>query len=103
MKEHTGLTTSTFLSEEGQKIFYRNWKPDEAPKAVVVIVHGLNSHSAYYQWVAEQLNTQRYEVYAIDLPGRGNSEGERYYIADYKALIADIDQLVSIARIFAGT
>ncbi|MBO9611418.1 MAG: alpha/beta hydrolase [Dyadobacter sp.] len=40
---------------------------------MVVIVHGFNSHSGYYQWVAEQLTSNGYETYAIDLRGRGNS------------------------------
>lgn len=68
MSQATTLETSTFLTQNGQKIFYRNWKPATTPKAVVVIVHGLNSHSGYYQSFAEQLNGNGFEVYGIDLP-----------------------------------
>ena len=91
-------TTATFISKNGQKIFYRNWKPSIAPKAIMVLVHGLNSHSGYYQSFAEQLSNNGFIVYAIDLVGRGNSEGERYYISDYQAVVEDIDQLVNIAQ-----
>lgn len=88
----------TFPVAEGQKVFYRNWKTTLPPKAVVVIVPGFNSHSGYYQWVAEQLTSNRFATYAIDLRGRGNSDGERFYIADNNEIVSDIDQLVSIAK-----
>ena len=39
----------------GLKIHVRSWRPDGAARAVVVICHGVNSHSGYYGWVAEQL------------------------------------------------
>src|SRR4051794_34767557 len=90
--------THTFEVSNGQKAFYRNWKTDDSPKAVVVIVHGFNSHSGYYQWTAEQLTAKNFETYAIDLRGRGKSDGERFYIADNNEIVSDIDQLVSIAK-----
>ncbi|MEJ0106428.1 MAG: alpha/beta fold hydrolase [Bacteroidota bacterium] len=90
--------TDNFVAADGLNIFYRNWKTIDSPKAVVVIVHGFNSHSGYYQWTAEQLTANGFESYAIDLPGRGNSDGERYYIADNNEIVTDIDQLVSIAK-----
>ena len=91
-------TISTFRNNTGQNIFYRNWKIEDKSKGIVLIVHGLNSHSGYYQNFAAQLNENDYEVYAIDLRGRGLSEGERYYIPDYEDIVADIDQLVSIVK-----
>jgi alpha-beta hydrolase superfamily lysophospholipase len=90
-------TTSTFSNNKGQHIFYRNWRNGE-PKGIVFIVHGLNSHSGYYQSFAMQLNENYFEVYAIDLPGRGKSDGERYYIGDYKDVVADIDHLLNIVK-----
>ncbi len=62
----------------GLKILARSWRPDGRPKAVVVIVHGFNSHSGHYFWVADQLVAAGLAVYALDLRGRGLSDGERY-------------------------
>lgn len=90
-------TTATFPSHNGQTIFYRSWQIT-SPKASIVLVHGLNSHGGYYQSFAEQLNNTGFEVYAIDLVGRGNSDGERYYIPDFHAVVDDIDKLVNIAK-----
>ena len=94
----TQAFANTFEVANHQKVFYRNWKAEGNPKAVVVIVHGFNSHSGYYQWTAEQLSANGYETYAIDLPGRGKSEGERFYIGDYNETVSAIDQLVTIAK-----
>ena len=41
-------------STKGIKIFVRSWNPPLAPKAVVVICHGVNSHGGQYTWVGEQ-------------------------------------------------
>lgn len=91
-------TTATFTSKTGTKIFYRSWKISTPPRAVIVLVHGLNSHTGYYEHFAEQLNNGGFEAYGIDIVGRGNSEGERYYIPDFQSVVADIDQLVTIAQ-----
>ena len=90
--------TSTFDNPKGQKLFFRNWLTGNKPKGIILVVHGLNSHSAYYQNFALELNKNNYEVYAIDLPGRGRSEGEWYYIRDYKEIISALDQLVQIIQ-----
>ncbi|MDI3320877.1 alpha/beta hydrolase [Pinibacter soli] len=89
--------TAAFTTADGYSISYRHWQPGNQIKAIVVIVHGFNAHSGYYQWPAEQLIANGFEVFAIDLRGRGNSDGERFYINDYHELISDIDQLVGIA------
>ena len=98
MSNNTQPATAAFLLNDGTKVLYRIWKPAADPKALVIIVHGFNSHSGYYQWVAEQMTSNNYEVFAIDLRGRGNSDGERFYIQDYEDLVHDIDQLVDIAK-----
>ena len=98
MLTSTQSQSGTFEALDHQKIFYRNWKADGEPRAVIVIVHGFNSHSGYYQWTAEQFTAHGYETYALDLPGRGKSEGERFYINDYNEIVSVIDQLVTIAK-----
>ncbi|MDJ1494753.1 alpha/beta hydrolase [Cytophagaceae bacterium DM2B3-1] len=90
--------TTTFPNKAGLKIFTRTWLPQGDARGVVVIVHGLNSHSGYYQWVADQFTDQNYAVYALDLQGRGQSEGERFYVESIYDYINDIDTLVDSAK-----
>ncbi len=98
METNLQSLTSTFQTPDGLNVFYRHWEAVSSPKAVLVLVHGFNSHSGYFQWVAEQLTENNFETYAIDLRGRGNSDGERFYIPNYPDLIADIDHLVNLAQ-----
>jgi alpha-beta hydrolase superfamily lysophospholipase len=63
-----------------------------------VIVHGFNSHSGQYVWVAEQFVANGLAVYALDLRGRGKSEGERFYVEKFADYVADVATFVKIAR-----
>jgi hypothetical protein len=40
-----GTTEETFEGTGGLEIFYRSLRPQGQPRAVVVICHGVNSHS----------------------------------------------------------
>ena len=62
--------------------------------------HGFNSHSGYYLWVAEQLLASGLAVYALDLRGRGKSDGERYYVEKFSEYQGDLE-LIGEPRAFA--
>ena len=82
----------------GLSIFFRSLRPQERPRAVVIIVPGFNAHSGYYSWVAEQLIATGLSVYAVDLRGRGNSDGERFYVDNLEDYVTDVEAVVSVAR-----
>jgi acylglycerol lipase len=82
----------------GLRIFTRSWCPETQPRGVIVLVHGFNSHSGYYLWAAEQLLASGLAVYALDLRGRGKSDGERYYVDKFSEYQSDVDMLVKLAR-----
>jgi alpha-beta hydrolase superfamily lysophospholipase len=83
----------------GLKIFTRSWRPEKRPaRGVVVLVPGFNSHSGYYQWAAEQLVARDLAVYALDLRGRGRSDGERFYVQAFADYVSDVDSVVTRAR-----
>jgi acylglycerol lipase len=95
--------TNTYKEESldgvgGLKIFTRTWLPEGAPRGVIVLVHGFNSHSGYYLWVAEELLASGLAVYALDLRGRGKSDGERYYVEKFSEYQSDVDMVVKRAR-----
>jgi alpha-beta hydrolase superfamily lysophospholipase len=93
------MNESYFEGVGGLKIFTRSWCPAmEKPRAVVVIVHGFNSHSGQYLWVAEQFVANGLAVYALDLRGRGKSEGERFYVEKIEDYLDDVDTLVTMVK-----
>jgi acylglycerol lipase len=80
------------------RIFFRSLRPKEEPRAVVVIVPGFNAHSGYYAWVAEQFVAAGLAVYALDLRGRGNSDGERFYVENFEDYVRDVEAVIKVAR-----
>ena len=82
----------------GHQIFVRSWVPDARARGVVAIVHGVKSHSGYYQWAANQLVAQGLAVYAVDLHGRGKSDGERFYLEKFEDYLDDVNALVALAK-----
>jgi alpha-beta hydrolase superfamily lysophospholipase len=58
----------------------------------------VNSHSGYYGWTAEQLVTHGFAVYALDLHGRGQSDGERYYLDKLADYTGDVETLIALAK-----
>jgi alpha-beta hydrolase superfamily lysophospholipase len=88
----------TVQSSDGLNIFYRSWRPAAVPRGVVVIVHGFNSHSGYYAWVAQKLVERGLAVYAPDLRGRGKSDGERFYVQKFADYVNDVSAVVRLAR-----
>jgi acylglycerol lipase len=99
MTVETLVKEGSFTGAEDYRIFTRSWAPPmSSPRAVLVIVHGFNSHSGHYLWAGEQFARGGLAVYAIDLRGRGRSEGDRYHIDNIDDYTRDVDTLVEQAK-----
>lgn len=97
------MTNETRTNEErlesgGPSIFLRSWRPEAPARGVVVIVHGFNSHSGEYPWVAAQLVSSGLAVYAPDLRGRGKSDGERFFVHKFGEWVNDVATVVTLAK-----
>ena len=90
--------TEETIEGAGGKIFVRSWRPDAAPRGVVIICHGFNAHSGQYGWVAEQFVAHGLAVYALDLRGRGRSEGARFHVDDMGEYADDLGRLIGLAK-----
>ena len=85
-------------SAKGAKIFVRSWSPESTPRAAMVICHGVNSHSGQYSWVGQQFAGSGFATYALDLRGRGKSDGERFYVEDVADYVSDVAGTVKLAK-----
>jgi acylglycerol lipase len=83
---------------DGLSVFFRSWRPTTTPRGVVVIVHGFNAHSGYYAWAAEQLVIAGLAVDALDLRGRGKSDGERFYVETFADYVGDVSRFVTLVK-----
>jgi alpha-beta hydrolase superfamily lysophospholipase len=88
----------TVPGSSGLNIFVRSWRPSGSARAVVVICHGFNAHSGQYRWVGEQFAAVGLAVYALDLRGRGSSDGERFYVEKFADYVSDVAAVVALAK-----
>lgn len=92
------MNESTFEGVGGLNIATRSWQPEGKPRGLMILIHGFNAHSGYMVWPGEQFSANGFASYALDLRGRGRSEGERFYVENFSDYLGDVDKLVGIAR-----
>jgi len=63
--------------------YYREWLPASAPKAIVMLVHGLGEHCRRYNALAAALNQADYALSSMDLPNHGQSEGKKGHVDSF--------------------
>lgn len=69
-----------------------------APRARIVLTHGIASHMGWYEDVAQELASRNYEVYVPDRRGSGQSAGSRGHAPSWQALTRDLSQVVNLTR-----
>ncbi|MEP6505857.1 MAG: lysophospholipase [Betaproteobacteria bacterium] len=92
------------ITDDGLILTARAWPATvEAPRGVVVLVHGLGEHIARYEHVARRLAAQGFNVVGYDHRGHGRSPGPRGGAPSELALCADLGRVLRAARErFAG-
>jgi alpha-beta hydrolase superfamily lysophospholipase len=94
----TPQVTETWLDGTGGRIFTRHWEPAGDPKASLVICHGVNSHGGQYVRAGEDFASRGFAVTALDLRGRGKSDGERFYAESIDEYVSDLSNAIEFAR-----
>lgn len=87
-----------FESAGGGTVCARCWEPEDAPKAVIQIIHGIAEHVQRYDHFARYLNEQGYLVVAEDHMGHGKSICEAtpmgYVAGGWDAMVTDCCRLM---------
>jgi len=87
-----------FEGARGTKIYYQAWTAPGKPKAILVLVHGIGEHSGRHAQVADYFARMKYAFWACDLRGHGKSGGKRGHVDSFDDYLADIDDLIRIAK-----
>ena len=90
-------TQATIQGGAGE-LFVRAWLPAAAPRAIIAICHGFNAHSGMYAWSGDQFAQHGMTAYALDLRGRGESDGERFYVESFDDYVDDLSRLIDYAQ-----
>ena len=93
--------TEHIVQGNAGKLLVRAWRPPAPPRAVVAICHGFNAHGGMYAWCADQFVQAGMAACALDLRGRGRSEGERFYVERFDDYVDDLAKLVEFASSLA--
>lgn len=79
----------------GETLFTQSWWPHQPssnikPRALVVVMHGLNEHSGRYDHLARRLNDIGIKVYGMDWTGHGGSDGLHGYVQSLDHAVSDL-------------
>lgn len=74
--------------------YIQGWEPQEKPKAVICLVHGLGEHTGRYAHVGKAFNEAGYALFGFDLRGHGQTGGPRGHIPSLDVAMQDIRQFV---------
>jgi alpha-beta hydrolase superfamily lysophospholipase len=88
MKTQSG----TFTAQDKTAIYWKGWAPDNAPKAVVHVIHGYAEHIDRYGNVVGELLPAGYAVFGNDHRGHGKSQGRRGHVKSFQEFIDDEKQ-----------
>ncbi len=81
----------TFQSYDAGELFEQAWMPDDQPRAVLLLVHGLGEHSGRYEHVAEYFTSKGIGIETFDLRGHGKADGRRAYVNSFDDYLRDLD------------
>lgn len=98
--------SSTAMQEFGLegaagRLFVRHWPAIDTACASLVICHGFNAHGGHYARAAEVFAQRGLAVTALDLRGRGGSDGERFYVNAFDDYASDLSHAIDYARSLA--
>lgn len=88
----------SFTGLDGHKLRERFWIPEGETRGVVILVHGLKDHSARHDHAGSWLAGCGYAVYALDLRGHGESEGEKFFVNAFDEYIEDLVVFLDLVR-----
>src|SRR5262245_31475248 len=91
----------TYQALDGCRLHYRHWQPDESPRARIVALHGIQSHSGWYRHSSARLCGAGYELFFLDRRGSGMNESDRGHVASPDVLIGDVAQFLWQLRLEA--
>lgn len=77
---------------KGCDVLYREWPASKSADKDMLLIHGMNAHSHWWDFIAPQL-ADEYRVVAMDLTGMGDSDFRYDYSADLY-----VDEIVGVCK-----
>jgi acylglycerol lipase len=91
-------TIRSLVTSDGVKLRVRQYAAVEGIRGVVICLHGIQSHSGWYQYSSQQLAAAGFEVYFTDRRGSGLNGRQRGHADHGQRLLHDVRQLARLVR-----
>lgn len=98
--KHSGTTVEilptehSMMLEDGTKLVYRAWIPQEPSGKAMILFHRGHEHSGRLEDVVRVLQLPDIAIFAWDARGHGRSDGQRGYAPSFGCLAKDADEFV---------
>ncbi|MCP4507051.1 MAG: alpha/beta hydrolase, partial [Fuerstiella sp.] len=94
----TSSTVRSYTTSDGVRLHYQHWPATGKIRGVVVALHGIQSHSGWYEYSSQQMAEAGFEVYFADRRGSGRNELRRGHADHGERLLNDVRQLVRLVH-----
>ncbi len=85
-----------FQASDGYRFHYRHWSPAiSIPRGYVVALHGIQSHSGWYEYSSSRMAEAGYDVSFLDRRGSGLNDVLRGHAPHADRLINDVAQFLT--------
>jgi alpha-beta hydrolase superfamily lysophospholipase len=92
-------TVRGVLAEDGYQLHYRVWNGSRYPRAMIVLVNGVMSHSGWFRSLARSLAARNLLVVGADRRGSGLNHGARGDAASAEVLVKDLSKIIEQERL----
>ncbi|MBI3461518.1 MAG: alpha/beta fold hydrolase, partial [Planctomycetes bacterium] len=92
-------TVESYEAADGYRLHYRHWQPAESPRARVVAIHGIQSHSGWYLHSSSRMCEAGFEVFFLDRRGSGLNPDQRGHADNFHILLDDLVLFISRVRV----
>ena len=97
MRQNVEGVIRTFAMRDGAELHYRHWETPR-PRGAVVAIHGIQSHSGWYEASCAHLSSAGYDVSFLDRRGSGLNKASRGDLTDWRVLADDLREFTRDAR-----
>lgn len=84
-----------YKASDGYELNYRHWVPAGMVQGYVVALHGIQSHSGWYEYSSRRLSEVGFDVRFLDRRGSGLNQKDRGHADHPDRLINDVAQMLS--------
>ncbi len=85
-------------ASDGVRLNFRQWKAATPSKGAIVCLHGIQSHSGWYDYSSSRLAREGFSVYFADRRGSGLNDQQRGHADHGMRLVNDAAQLIDLVR-----